>query len=119
MLILVAGVTGYLGKQLAQVGLDKGHQIRGFGCSPNKLPTELLEKLESFVQYESYDDRGALDRAVAGADAVICCYTAHADAAFDAQLSLLRAVERAGIKVYHAHSWNSDWTKIQYRDFEH
>ncbi|KAH8648872.1 hypothetical protein BGZ61DRAFT_376245 [Ilyonectria robusta] len=119
MLILVAGVTGYLGKHLAQVGLEKGHQVRGFGRSPNKLPVELLGKLESFVQCESYDDRAALDRAVTGADAVICCYTSHADAVLEAQISLLRAVERAGIKVYHAHSWNADWTKIRHGDFEH
>ncbi|EEU33772.1 uncharacterized protein NECHADRAFT_89148 [Fusarium vanettenii 77-13-4] len=119
MLILVAGVTGYLGKHLAQVGLEKGHQIRGFGRSPGKLPAEILGKLESFVECQSYDEREALDRAVAGADAVICCYTSHADAVLEAQLSLLRAVERAGIKVYHAHSWNADWTKIHHGDFEH
>ncbi|KAL5319194.1 hypothetical protein ACEPPN_012243 [Leptodophora sp. 'Broadleaf-Isolate-01'] len=102
MLILVAGVTGYLGKNLAQVGLEKGHQVRGFGRSPNKLPAELLGKLESFVQCEWYDDRAALYRAVTGADAVICCYTSHADAVLEAQISLLRAVDR-----------------IRYGDFEH
>ncbi|CAJ0546484.1 Ff.00g011110.m01.CDS01 [Fusarium sp. VM40] len=119
MLILVAGVTGYLGKHLATVGLEKGHKIRGFGRSPNKLPAELLGKLESFVQCESYDDKEALDKAVSGAQGVICCYTSHADAVLEAQISLLRAVERAGIKVYHAHSWNADWTKIRHGDFEH
>ncbi|KAH7136916.1 hypothetical protein B0J13DRAFT_449619 [Dactylonectria estremocensis] len=119
MLILIAGVSGHLGKHLAKVGLDQGHQIRGFGRSPNKLPPGLLDRLESFVQCDSYHDKAALDKAVAGVEAVICCYTSHADAVLDAQLSLLRAVERAGVKIYHAHSWNADWTKIAHGEFEH
>ncbi|KAH9211018.1 hypothetical protein DL95DRAFT_427339 [Leptodontidium sp. 2 PMI_412] len=100
MLILVAGVTRYLGKHLAQVGVEKGHQVRGFGRSSNKLPAELLGKLESFVQCEWYDDRAALYRAVTGADAVICCYTSHADAVLEAQISLLRALTSPVKPVY-------------------
>ena len=119
MLILVAGVSGHLGKHLAQIGLEKGHQIRGFGRSPSKLPPQLLEQLESCVECDSYDDKPAVDTAASGTDAVICAYTSHADAILDAQLALLRAVERAGIKVYHAHSWNCDWTKIGFGDWEH
>ncbi|KAK7402524.1 hypothetical protein QQX98_011732 [Neonectria punicea] len=119
MLILIAGVSGHLGKHLAQAGLDQGHQIRGFGRSPQKLTPELRGRLESFVQCDSYNDMAALDKAVNGVDAVICAYTSHADAVLEAQLSLLRAVERAGVKVYHAHSWNADWTKTPYGDFEH
>lgn len=119
MLILVAGVTGNLGKHLAEIGLEKGHQIRGFGRSPANLDPKIMERLESFVQCEYYEERVALDKAVSGVDAVICSYASYADAILDAQLSLLRAVERAGVKIYHAHSWNYDWTKLRFGDFEH
>lgn len=119
MLILIAGTTGLLGKVLARVSLEKGHQVRGFGRSPSKLPPELLHKFESFVECEYYEDRVALDKAVSGVDAVICSYTSHAEAILDSQLALLRAVERAGVKIYHAHSWNSDWTKMKLGDWEH
>lgn len=119
MLILIAGVSGNMGKYLAQITLDKGHQVRGFGRSPHKLPPNFLERLESFVQCESYSDKQALDKAVAGVEAVVCSYTSNADAILDAQLPLLRATERAGVKIYHAHSWNSDWTKISFGDWEH
>ncbi|KIW20064.1 hypothetical protein PV08_00639 [Exophiala spinifera] len=119
MLILIAGVSGLLGKILARTGLEKGHRIRGFGRSPSKIPAELLDKFESFVECEYYEDRLALDKAVSGVDAVICSYTAHAEAILDSQLALLRAVERAGVKVYHAHSWNPDWSRTSLGDWEH
>ncbi|KIW42065.1 uncharacterized protein PV06_05650 [Exophiala oligosperma] len=119
MLILIAGVSGLLGKILARTGLDKGHQIRGFGRSPSKIPVDLLDQFESFVECEYYEERTALDKAVSGVDAVICSYTAHAEAILDSQLALLRAVERAGVKIYHAHSWNPDWSKTSLGDWEH
>lgn len=119
MLILIAGVTGNMGQRLARFGLEKGHSIRGFGRSPSKLPDSLSSRMESFVQCDDYTDRTALDRAVAGADAVICTYTSDATAILDAQLPLLRAVERAGVKIFHAHTWNCDWTKIKFGDWEH
>ncbi|KAL6243794.1 hypothetical protein RBB50_009228 [Rhinocladiella similis] len=119
MLILIAGVSGLLGKILARTGLERGHKIRGFGRSPSKIPADLLDKFESFVECEYYEDRLALDKAVSGVDAVICSYTAHAEAILDSQLALLRAVERAGVKIYHAHSWNPDWSKTSLGDWEH
>ncbi|KAH8889081.1 NAD(P)-binding protein [Thozetella sp. PMI_491] len=119
MLILVAGLSGNLGKYLAEYGIENGHQIRGFGRSPSKVPDSLLKQLESFVECEHYDDRATLKKAVTGVDAVICCYAGHPTAVLEAQLSLVRAVEEAGIKVYHAHSWNYDWTKIRFEDWEH
>jgi len=107
MLILIAGVSGGLGWILAKTDLDRGCQIRGLGHSPSKLPARLLERLEYFIQCDSYNDKEALDKAVLGVDAVTCAYVSHAEAILESQLSHLRAVERAGIKVYHTHSWNS------------
>jgi NmrA-like family len=111
MLILIAGITGNLGKQLALAAFAAGHTVRGLGRTPSKLPEEISSKLESFVTSTNYDDVPALDKACTGADAVICAYTPHPEPSLDGQLALLRAAERAGIKRFHAASWNLDWSK--------
>lgn len=99
MLILIAGITGNIGKQAASAGLQRGHRIRGLGRSPAKLDDELSAGLESFVVSDNYYDIAALERAVKGVDAVICAYAGLPELALDGQLLLLRAAERAGIKV--------------------
>ncbi len=118
MLILIAGITGNYGRILVKVGLTKGHEIRGFGRSPDKLPSTISQRLESFVSCESYGDPKALAMAVEGVDAVICAYVGHAEAVLESQLALVRAVEKAHVQIYHALSWNSNWTKLQLGDFE-
>lgn len=99
MLILVAGITGNLGQHLAQVALAKGHQVRGLGRSPDKLDTKVKGQLESFVVSSSYYDISALDRAMTGIDGVICAYSGRPELVLDGNLLLLRAAERAGVKV--------------------
>lgn len=74
MLILIAGITGSLGQQLATVALSRGLSVRGLGRSPQNLPANLLAKLESFIQSTSYYDISALDQAMKGVDAVINAY---------------------------------------------
>ncbi|MCJ1472595.1 hypothetical protein MMC13_001244 [Lambiella insularis] len=114
MLILIAGVTGNIGFHAAQHALAVGHQVRGLGRSPDKLDRSLRKQLESFVDSSSYFDIAALDRAVHGADAVICAYGGLPELHLDAQLLLFRAAERAGVKRYLAAGWNYDWRKIQF-----
>jgi nucleoside-diphosphate-sugar epimerase len=111
MLILIAGITGNLGKELALAGLAAGHTVRGLGRTPSKLPADIASKLESFVESKNWDDVPALDKATAGVDAVICAYTPQPIPSLDGQLMLLRACERAGVKRYHAASWNLNWSK--------
>ena len=99
MLILIAGITGNVGTQAARAGLERGHEIRGLGRSPQNLDRSLNSRLESFVQSEAYYDVPALDRAVKDVDAVICAYSGVPELALDGQLLLLRAADRAGVKV--------------------
>lgn len=99
MLILIAGITGNIGQKSARAGVERGHQIRGLGRSPEKLDRTIHSKLESFVQSKNYDDIDALEQAVQGVDAVICAYGGVPELALDGQLLLLRAADRAGIKV--------------------
>lgn len=99
MLILIAGITGNVGQHAARAGLKRGHQIRGLGRSPQKLEPSLLSQLESFVQSTAYYDVPALDQAVKDVDAVICAYSGVPELALDGQLLLLRAADRAGVRV--------------------
>ena len=114
MLVLVAGVSGNMGPYFIQHALAAGHQVRGLGRSPSKLPSDLLSKLESFIELPNYTDAPTLAGAVKGVDAVICAYRGFPTAVLESQIALLRATEAEGIKIYHAHSFTCDWTKIGY-----
>lgn len=118
MLVLIVGVSGHLGQQLASAALARGLQVRGLGRKPESLSPELLHKLESFVQSVSYYDIPAIEKAMIGVDAVISAYSSSPVLDLDANLLLLRAAERAQIKVFVVSSWNNDWTNIKFGDFE-
>jgi len=119
MLVLIAGITGSLGQRLAKVALLRGLSVRGLGRSPDNLSTELSGQLESFVKSHSYYDIPALEKAVNGVDAIINAYAPTPLLDLDGHLLLLRAAERAQIKVFVASSWSRDWTNIRFGDFEH
>ncbi|MCJ1243029.1 hypothetical protein MMC30_000225 [Trapelia coarctata] len=112
MLILIAGITGNLGQNLAHSALSRGHQVRGLGRSPSRLPQPLLSSLESFVTSSSYYDIPAIECAVANVDAIVAAYANVPGLTLEGQLILLRAAERAGVRRYVSTSWNFDWTKI-------
>jgi nucleoside-diphosphate-sugar epimerase len=119
MLVLIAGITGSLGQRLARAALSKGLSVRGLGRNPDKLAQDISTQLESFVESRSYYDIPALDKAVARVDAVINAYAPTPVLDLDGHLLLIRAAERAQIKVFVASSWSRDWTNIQFGDFEH
>lgn len=119
MLVLIAGITGQLGRRLATIAKSRGLSIRGLGRDPAKLEADISTSLESFITIENYYDITSLDKAVKGVDAVICAYNPHPVLDLDANLLLLRAAERAGVKVFIASSWNNDWTKLKFGEFEH
>ncbi|PVH81917.1 NAD(P)-binding protein [Cadophora sp. DSE1049] len=119
MLILIAGISGSLGQRLATIALSRGISVRGLGRTPSALSPSLSTQLESFIKSTSYYDVPALDLAVSGVDAVINAYAPHPLLDLDGSLLLLRAAERANIKIFIASSWSRDWTNIKFGDFEH
>jgi uncharacterized protein YbjT (DUF2867 family) len=110
MLILISGITGMVGTPCAHAALSRGISVRGMGRNKDKVDQALFQRLESFVQCTSIYDIPALDRAVKGVDAVVCANTYAPEVVLEGQLLLLRAAERAGVKIFHAASWNYDWT---------
>ncbi|KAI1497601.1 hypothetical protein F5X99DRAFT_396342 [Biscogniauxia marginata] len=118
MLVLIAGITGMCGQAVAKAALSQGHKVRGSGRSPDKLDSKTASQLEGFVQTKDMLDTAALDKAVSGVDAVVCALNNAPEVIVAGQLALLWAAERAGVKIFHAASWNYDWTKLQPGDHE-
>lgn len=113
MLILIAGATGTLGQKLITAALSRGHKVRALARNPDKIPSSLQSRLESFVTSQNYYDVPALERACTGVDAIVCAYNGLPELSVEGQLLLLRAAERAGVKKYVASSWNYDWRTLQ------
>jgi hypothetical protein len=113
MLVLVTGVTGNMGQKLVTSLTTQGHQTRGLGRSASKLRPEIQASLESFVEFSSFDDIAALNKACSGVNAVICAYGMDPRIQLEGQLLLLRAAERAGISIFAAQSWKHDWSELE------
>ncbi|KJZ71800.1 hypothetical protein HIM_08820 [Hirsutella minnesotensis 3608] len=118
MLVLIVGITGDLGQRLAHAALARGLRVRGLGRNPSKVKAEITPKLESFVVSKAYYDITAIDEAMSGVDAIICAYSMDPVLYLDGGLLMLRAAERAGVKIFVAPTWTSNWTNIKYGDFE-
>lgn len=116
MLLLIAGITGHVGHHLARHAIAKGLTVRGLGRSPAKLDPTI--KLESFIQAANYYDIPALDAAVAGVDAIIVAYMGTPELQVDGHLLLLRAAERAGVRIFHASTWAYDFRKTNFLEHE-
>ncbi|KAI9150731.1 hypothetical protein HJFPF1_10507 [Paramyrothecium foliicola] len=118
MHVLIVGITGNLGHHLARQALDRGLTVRGLGRNPAKLNADITSKLEDFVTATSYYDIPAIEKAMSGVDAAICAYSTDPTLYLDGSLILLRAAERAGIKIFIAPTWTSNWTRIDYGEFD-
>ena len=118
MLILIAGITGNLGQDMALAAFNAGHTVRGLGRNPSKLPESISSKLESFITSTSSIDTPAVEKACAGVDAIVCTYSPEPEPSLDGQLILLRAAEKAGVKRFHAASWNLDWSELPLGEHE-
>ncbi|PVH73229.1 hypothetical protein DL98DRAFT_552785 [Cadophora sp. DSE1049] len=109
MLILIVGITAF----------SRGHTVRGLGRSRKSIASDIASRLESFVEVESYYDTVTIQSAYHGVDAIICALRSVPELELDAQLLLLRAAERVGIRIFVSSTWNNDWTRTHLGDFEH
>jgi uncharacterized protein YbjT (DUF2867 family) len=98
--VLVAGASGALGRAVAASALARGWQVRAMVRDPARLPAELAPRLAGVVVADARD-RAAVDRAVAGCDAVFSCVGA----------SVLPSLGR-GWRGFGAVDWPSNRTLI-------
>lgn len=113
MLILIAGITGFVGIPCARSAIARGHKVRGLARNVNNLPMDVRDKLESFETMSNPYDIAAMDRATNGVDAIICTFAALPELVMESQMLLIRAAERAGVKVRRAISFSySNWLSL-------
>lgn len=75
-MILVAGATGYLGREICRRLIDQGEPVHGLvRASSDPVVTKELESMGVDLVVGDLRDRGSLDRACRGADAVISTAT--------------------------------------------
>jgi uncharacterized protein YbjT (DUF2867 family) len=70
--LLVAGASGALGAAVARRAASRGWSVRAMVRDPARLPADLVPLLAGVATADARD-RAAVDRAVAGADAVFSC----------------------------------------------
>jgi len=99
MLVLIAGITGFVGLPCARSAFARGFKVRGLARNIAKLPEDVRSRLEGFETLSSPYDIAAMDRATKGVDAIICSFAGIPELLMESQLLLLRAAERAGVKV--------------------
>jgi putative NADH-flavin reductase len=68
MKVVIFGASGRTGRALVQQALERGHEVRAFARTPAKIEVE-HERLE--IVQGDVQDVGAVERAVAGVDAVL------------------------------------------------
>jgi hypothetical protein len=109
MLILIPGATGRLGVCLVRSAIRRGHRVRALGRSALKMPQDLRDQLENFVEITGFGDGAGFKKGCTGADAIVVAWNEDPRLVLEGQLALLRAAKRNGIKRFHAVSWNTDW----------
>lgn len=117
--VVITGVSGHIGQELAKYALHRGHSIRGLSRSKDQISSALLDNPSfEFTALDSYFNEEALFRACQGADAVICATGIKPHLQLEAQLFLLRAADRAGVKKFVANSWSGDYRTLRLGDME-
>ncbi|EKG09660.1 NmrA-like protein [Macrophomina phaseolina MS6] len=111
MLILVAGITGFVGAPIARAALARGHKVRGLARNIDSVPKDIYDQLEGFEVLSDLYDGAAMQRAVTGVDAVVNANAGLPELILESQLLLLRAAEHAAVKIFHGSSWNYDWRR--------
>ncbi|BAE58908.1 unnamed protein product [Aspergillus oryzae RIB40] len=99
MLILIAGITGFVGIPCARSAFARGHKVRGLARNIDNLPADVRDRLEGFETMSDPHDIAAMDRATKGVDAIICSFAAVPEMFMESQMMLIRAAERAGVKL--------------------
>jgi len=97
MKVLIFGATGTVGRELVTQGLEKGHIVDAFVRDPSKLAISHanLEIIEGDVM-----DSAAVDRAVAGHDAVLIALGAGSKGQVRSTgtRNIIQAMQKSGIR---------------------
>jgi putative NADH-flavin reductase len=99
MKLLVFGSTGGTGRELVKQALKQGHEVTAFARSPDKL-SDLTHPSLQVVRGDVLDP-AAVEKAVAGHDAVLCAIGTGAGRSTlreEGTRNIVRAMEKAGVQ---------------------
>ncbi|WP_017315655.1 NmrA family NAD(P)-binding protein [Mastigocladopsis repens] len=121
--VLLVGVTGMLGYEIAHAILDKGAMelralVRAEGAndeSKKKKLDALKDKGATFVEGDIMN-LASLPAAVAGVEAVISAIGNDPNSYIAGQTNLLEAAEQAGVKRFVPSDFTGDYHKLDYGD---
>ncbi|CAH0040677.1 unnamed protein product [Clonostachys rhizophaga] len=112
--VAIAGITGSLGKLIAEYLLAKPNvRIRGLCRTPTKLPQSLRDEPRLTVYATSSTDIATLRDALRGSDITICCYLGPSSLMVDGQKLLIDACIAEGVPRYIAGDWSMDFRKLE------
>lgn len=114
----IAGITGKLGRLLAQALLkrntNKNIELRGYCRNPAKAPSWLTTNpAVTLHQGEALATPDVLRSFVRGLDVVVCAYLGDNIVMTDGQKALIDACEAEGVSRYVASDWCLDYTKLE------
>ncbi|MGA2763481.1 MAG: NmrA family NAD(P)-binding protein [Spirochaetia bacterium] len=120
--ILVAGVTGWLGRQIADALLRAGNaEVRGLVRADSADPEKAknLADLRSRgmnVAYGNLGDPASLQAACSGVEVVISAVQGGPEVIIEGQRNLLAAAEPAGVKRMIPSDFSTDISRLDYED---
>lgn len=112
--VAIAGITGSLGRLIAEYLLAKSNvRLNGLCRTPSKLPRHLRDEPRLTIHTTSSTDLTALRAAVHGADVAVCCYLGPPSLMVDGQKLLIDACIAEGVPRYIAGDWSMDFRKLE------
>jgi uncharacterized protein YbjT (DUF2867 family) len=74
MLNLIPGATGRLGVCLVRSAIRRGHHARALGRNASKMPQDLGDQLENFVEITGFSDGASFEKGCVSADAIVVAW---------------------------------------------
>ncbi|KAG9120929.1 hypothetical protein FRC07_003336 [Ceratobasidium sp. 392] len=108
--VSVAGAGGYVGKAFTDALLDvKAFEVRILtrGSSIDSAPLQSFKKRGASLHAISYEDEASIVKALEGVDTVIA--TVAGSALVSAQVPLIKAAKKAGVKLYFPSEYGSEF----------
>ncbi|MBL8229050.1 MAG: NmrA family NAD(P)-binding protein [Bryobacterales bacterium] len=117
-LVLIAGVTGMLGGQIADALIAKGARVRAIVRDMNGKADALRPLDNAGVELIEGDvtKPGTLGRAMEGVDTVVSALNNQESLILDGQANLLYAAEQAGVKRFLPSDFSGDFRALQLGD---
>lgn len=112
--VAIAGITGSLGKLIAEYLLAKPDvRIHGLCRTPSKLPPSLRDEPRLTLYTASSTDITVVQAALHDVDVVICCYLGPPSLMVDGQKILIDICIAERVPRYIAGDWSMDFRKLK------